>query len=299
MRGGGLRAQSKIDFSTPAWYTKGQYIISNSSHGMPVEQRGKKHGAFFENEFARKLVATLLGVFLVYSIVFLAARIRNELQAYRFIGQSPKSERTIHIEADAKVTAVPDIGIVTMGVQMKGQTVAEVQGKSDATVRALIDKLKGLGVDPKDIQTTNYNIYPKTQWTEERGEEPDGYEVNQQVTIKIRDLSKAGAVLALAGDVGANIVQGVQFTIDDPETYRSQARDLALQKAGEKAVKLARALGVSLVSIVSYNEFEADGKEFGGMLYSMRADGLGGGPAPFESGSADVVMRVSVTYEIQ
>lgn len=262
---------------------------------MPVEQKGKR-GPFFEHEFSRKLIATLAGVLLAYGVVFLGALIRNTIQEYRFIGQAPKSERTIHVEAEAKVTAVPDIAVVTMGVQIKGETVAEVQGKSDATVGALIAKLKELGIEAKDIQTTNYNIYPKVKWTQEKGEEPDGYEANQQVTIKIRDLNQTGSVLALAGTVGANTVQGVQFMIDDPENFRSQARDEALRKAGQKARDLARSLGVSLVDVVSYNEFDANGSDFGGYL---RADGFGGGGAPVQSGSTDVVMRVSVTYEIQ
>jgi hypothetical protein len=267
---------------------------------MPVDKTTKAKGEYgVGDEAIRKIFLTLCGILIAYAIVFVGTLIRNNIVSYGFIGQAPKNERTILVEADGRAVAVPDVALVTMGVLLKAPTVAEVQEKTDAVIKTLAEKVKILGVDPKDIQTTNYTIYPKTKWTEEKGEEPDGFEASEQVTIKVRDLSKAGAVLALAGDVGANTVQGMQFKIDDPEKYRNEARVLALRKAQEKAAALSRALGVSVVRVVSYNEFEVDGKGFD-MLYRATAEGMGGGgAAPVESGSMDITMRVLITYEIR
>lgn len=249
-------------------------------------------------QFSKKILLTFFGVFLVYGVVFLGTLIRNNIRVYETIGNAPKPERTVSVEGEGKVTAVPDIGVVRMGVISKGDSVAAVQGESDTIVSGLIGGLKKLGISEKDIQTTDYRIYPKIVYTQEKGEEQRGFEASQSVTVKIRDLSKASAVLELASTFDINDVQGVDFRIDDPDVYRMQARDLAFVKAAEKARRLADLLGVRLVSVVSYSEYEP-GTDFG-PLYAERSGLGGGGASPaVEQGSHDIVMRVNIIYEIR
>lgn len=250
-------------------------------------------------EFAKKILLTLAGILLVYAIVLLGTMIQNNLRSYDTIGYAGKQERTLSVDAEAKVMAVPDTGVVTMGVVVKGDTVAAAQKEGDERMGSLIAALKALGIESADIQTTDYRIYPKIKYTPDKGEEQDGFEAVQSVTVKIRDLGKASAVLELVSRFGVNIVQGVHFVIDDPEVYRTQARDLALQKAKGKAQRLASSLGVRIESVVAYNEYEPGTPPDFGLLYAERG-GVGGAPAPaVEQGSAEVVMRVSITYEIR
>lgn len=249
-------------------------------------------------EFTRKIMLTLLGILLVYIIILVGSIIRNNLQKYNFIGRSDRAERTITIQGIGKVTAKPDIAVTSMGMISSAKTVSEAQQKNTTIMNKLIEKLKALGIDAKDIQTTNYNIYPQYDYLQDKGQVLRGYEVNQSVTIKIRDLTKANQVLALAGEVGTNNVSGLQFTIDDDEVYKVEARKLALDKIAEKAKTLTRLLGVKVVGVVSYNEYEGGG----GLMKSYDGLGIGGGgvPAPsIESGSADVVINASVTLEIR
>lgn len=253
-----------------------------------------------ENCFGRKIILTLVGILLVYIVIFVGTLIRNNLQKYNFIGKADRMERTITVQGLGKVTAKPDIAVTTMGMISNAATVAEAQQKNTDTMNKLIEKLKALGIDAKDIQTTNYNIYPQYNYTEEKGQELKGYEVNQSVTVKIRDLAKANQVLALAGEVGANSVGGLQFTIDDDDVYKAEARKLALEEVAEKSKALINMLGVKVIGIVAYSEYEGGGSP---MYMKSMAEGIGGGnavPAPsIESGSMDVTMNVSVTLEIE
>lgn len=249
--------------------------------------------------FAHKIFATLLGILLLYAIVLLGTMIRNNLQEYNFIGKADTQERTITLQAEGKVTATPDIAVTTMGMTADGETVAEAQEKNTKVMNTLIERLKDLGVDEKDLQTTNYNIYPQYNYTEDEGRILIGYQVSQSVTVKIRDLSNANQVLALAGEVGANSVSGLSFTIDDNDVYKDQARDKALKKISEKAQALSKSLGVKFASIISYNEYE-NGGIVPFALYESKSFGIGGGASPtIETGSTDVVMNVSVVFEIQ
>ncbi len=249
--------------------------------------------------FCRILYYTLGAILVVYLIVLLGVLIRNQMQEFKFIGQADKQERTISIQGQGKVTARPDVAVTTMGMIAEGETVAEAQEQNTEVMNNLIDRLKSLGITEEDIQTTNYNIYPRYDYTEEKGRELSGYQVSQNVTIKIKDLSKANQILALAGEVGANTVSGLEFTIDDKEKYKNQARMKALSDAGEKARFLSRVLGVNMVSVVSYNEHE-QGEAQPELYRSMAVDGLGGGAEPqIESGSEEVIMNVNIVFEIR
>jgi uncharacterized protein YggE len=121
------------------------------------------------------------------------------------------------------------------------------------------------------------------------------------VQVKIRDLSKIGGILAAAGEVGANQVSGVAFTIDEPESLRQQAREKAMENALTKAQALAQKAGVKLGKLVSFNEYNSSPTSY---YKSYEAYGLGGSasqaaPAPsVEAGSLDITINVNLTYEI-
>ena len=248
------------------------------------------------SDMGHKLMCTLLGILLVYSIVFIGTLIRNNIRKYHTIGRAEKTERTITVEADGKVTVSPDIALTTMGMSAESKTVAEAQKKNTEVMNKLLEKLNALGVDKKDVQTINYSIYPTYDY-KDGVQVIRGYQVDQSVTIKIRDLTKANDVIALAGDVGANSVGGLQFTVDDREIYKAKARDMALKKVAQKRAALARSLGVRLSSIVSYNEYDGGQNGYGdygkgGMAPMSTAPGL-------EHGTNEISIHVGVTFEVQ
>lgn len=248
--------------------------------------------------FARKVLLTLVGILLVYVIVLFGTMIRNNMQKYYYIGKADKAERMITVEAQGKVAVKPDLGVTTMGMTADGKTVAEAQKKNTEVMNKLLARLKDLGVAEKDIQTANYNVYPQYDYTDGKSV-LSGYQVSQNVTVKIRDLAKADQILGLAGEVGANSVSGLQFTFDDSEAYKSQARDLALKKIADKTKVLSQQLGVRFTGVVSYNEYSGDNNIYYPMKYA--ADGIGGGMAApeIQPGTNDVLMNVSVTFEIK
>jgi len=233
----------------------------------------------------------------------LGTMIRNNMQEYIYIGQADKMERTIYIDATAKVVAKPDIAVTTMGMVNEGKTVQEAQTANNSVMSKLTEKLKEMGVEDKDIQTTNYNIYPLYNYTE-NGRVLRGYEVRQDVTVKIRDLEKANEVLSLAGELGANNISGLQFIIDDPEVYKNEAREEALKKLAEKAQTLSKLLGVRFGKVVSYNEYSGDNTPYYNVMKSSAMYDLAGGVvnesiSSVESGSTEVNMTVSITFQIR
>jgi len=249
---------------------------------------------------ARKIFLTLLGILLVYVIVWMATLIRNNMVSYDRIGEADRPERSITISADAKVTAAPDIAMTSIGMISRGKTVAEAQQENTKVMNVLIEKMGGLGIAADDIQTTNYNIYPQYTYSETGVQTLSGYEVNQMVQVKIRDVQKANQVLAAAGEVGANNVGGLQFTIDNKDVYLAEAREKALQNVSDKKGALEKSLGLRLGSVISYYESEGGNNGYAGYDKAMSAESAMGGAAPtIQSGSMDVVMNINVTYEVR
>ena len=250
-------------------------------------------------QICKMVFGALFAILLVYGIVYMGILIRNGMQEFNYIGQADRMERSINIQGEGRVTAKPDVAVTTMGTISEGQTVAEAQAGNTEIMNTLVSKLKSLGILEDDIQTTNYNIYPQYNYTSEKGRELSGYQVTQNVTVKMRDLGKANQVLALAGEVGANNVSGLEFTIDDREVYKDKAREAALEDAGKKAKMLSESLGVKMVSVVSYDEYEGGGYDYE-PYRALAYEGLGGGMAPdIESGSMEVVMNINITFEIR
>lgn len=273
---------------------------TESDHSMHSckNERCEKHG--WCGWVGKKLLVTFFGILVVYLIVFLGVLIRNEVRKYDFIGQADKAERTIRVEAEGKVSVKPDVAMTTMGVTTESPTVAEAQQKNTEVVNKLISRVKELGVDAADIQTRDYSVYPAYNYPTD-GSKPElrGYTISQNVAIKIRDLTKSSAVLALAGEVGATNVSGLEFTIDDKDSYLEAARTDALKKVNDKARALASMLGLNLASIVSYDEYESSPTPYyGAKLYDM---GMGGAESmpQIEAGTNDVVLRVGVTFELK
>ncbi len=229
----------------------------------------------------------------------LGTLVANNLKSYQYIGKPTAERDTIAISGQGKVTGIPDIATIDVGLLTEKSDVKSAQKENTDKMNRLIANLKSLGVDSKDIQTSYYNIYPQYDWPNGK-QVLRGYQVSQGVSVKIRNLTKIGDILAAAGEGGANQVSGLSFNIDDPEALRQEARIKALENAKEKAEALARVAGVDLGKIVSFSEYAetpySSYKALDGLGYG------GGGEAAtptVESGSMDVIINVTVSYEIK
>ncbi len=246
------------------------------------------------------VLACLVGIFVIILAIFFVFKIRNAAREYGYIGRAPLTQYTITIDGEGKVTATPDVAVISLGVQSDAKTVKAAQGDNSQKMNDIVKSVKSAGVKDADVQTTNYNIYPKYSYNQNRGtSDIVGYTVSQSVTVKVRNLDSVGGILFKAGELGANQVGGVQFTVDNPENLKVQAREKAIENARTKANVLFDKLGLKPGRIVSYNE-SGPGSVY--PVYMKEASyGIGGGaPAPsIETGSLDITVGVSLTFEIK
>ena len=246
-----------------------------------------------------KAALKILMALLVFSlVVYVYTLTRNNLKQYHYIGKAATQQNTITISGEGKVTAAPNIATTEIGLVTEKKDVSSAQKENTEKMNKLIAAVKSTGLEDKDIQTTQYQIYPKYDYSAGKSN-IIGYTVSQSVTVKIRDLSKISTVLAKAGEAGANQVSSPTFTIDEPESLRAQAREKALKNAREKAETLAKMLGVKILKVASFSEYNQSQPL---PLYARSAEAFdmgGGAPAPdIQTGTMDVNVGVNVVYEI-
>ena len=223
----------------------------------------------------------------------------NEAKQHKFIGV-PIERNTITVSGEGKVVGIPDVALIDLGMTIERPKVADAQKENTRVMNELIAKLKTMGVDPKDIQTTSYTVYPSYDWNNGK-QTLRGYTVSQNVHVKVRNLEKVGDIIGTAGELGANQIGGIQFSVDEPEELKEQARLEAIENAKEKARDLAQAADVKLVRVVSFQE--SYNQPVPMPYYDKMALGMGGAEAAqapsVEAGSNEIVANVTLTYEIQ
>jgi uncharacterized protein len=164
-------------------------------------------------------------------------------------GSLSGQQEGIWVSGEGKVTAVPDVAIISLGIEAQSLTVAEGQTQAAAAMEKVMTALKSNGVAEKDIKTQSFSIQKVTKWDNNKQEDIFvGYRVTNMVTAKVREVAKAGAVIDAVTVAGGDLtrINSIGFTVDNPASYYTDARKLAVSDATAKAKQLAELAGVKL-----------------------------------------------------
>lgn len=214
-------------------------------------------------------------------------------------GEAALSANTIAVTGTGHVTGTPDTLIVDLGVQVLRPTVGEATGEAARLAQAVIDALKAQGVAAKDIQTTNYSIWPEYDYRND-SQELRGYRVNNTVSAKVRDLDKAGDVIDAATAAGGDdaIVNSIRFDLEADGELITAAREAAWSDAKAKADQLAGLAGVQLGAAISISETSSPAPP--PIMYAQAASEAALDSAtPIQAGEASVSVVVTVQFAIQ
>lgn len=205
--------------------------------------------------------------------------------------------RSLNVSGTGRVTLVPDIATINIGVRTESEKVTDALDGNTAQANAISNVLQDLGVEEKDIQTSNFNVYPTERYDPMTGQVEGRYfVVENTVNVTVRNLSSLGEVLSAVVEAGANTIYGINFNVDDRNAAIAEARQLAIADAQAKAQTIAEAAGVQLGELININVYEGGGP----IAYY---DGLGGALAeasvPIAAGTLTISMECNLTYEIK
>jgi uncharacterized protein YggE len=202
-----------------------------------------------------------------------------------------KLEMLVTVTGEATVAAAPDAAVIRLGVSSQGKTARAASDANAKDMTVVLAAIKESGVADRDIQTTSLSLQPQYDPKQTGAARLIGFQVNNQVTIKIRDVGKLSTVLDRAIAAGANEMSGIEFVVSEQEKLLDQARAAAIADARHKAELYANAAGMKIGRVVAISE---EGSAPPRPYQSMRA-GVAPAIAPGEQTLRAVV---TVSYEL-
>lgn len=163
---------------------------------------------------------------------------------------------SLTVVGTGEVTARPDLAVLQVGVVTQAPSAAKALQANNEAMSRLLKTLTARGIAEKDIQTSNFHVAPR--YRQGRQGEPThevvGYQVSNQVRVKVRPLTTLGPLLDELVGEGANQVHGIQFSVTEPNRLLDEARRKAVADARHKAELYASAAGIKLGRVLLMQE---------------------------------------------
>jgi uncharacterized protein YggE len=231
-----------------------------------------------------KILRIVIAALLVLALVALAGTGKPEAAG----GADDQRTEGITVTGVGTIEAVPDEAEFSLGVTTKGATARLALGENSERMQRLLAALKAAGVAARDLQTQDVSVSPAYRPNE-------GYTASNSVSVRIRDLDRAGEILDTASRAGATNVYGPSLTRADRDGFEQNALERAVDNARKRAEALGRAAGVDVGTVTSITETTE-----GGYAYSDRlALGAPASEAPIEKGTEEITASVTVTFAIR
>lgn len=167
-------------------------------------------------------------------------------------------ENTISVQWDGKVFVTPDILALSINIEETKPTTAEAQKEVNKKVNQIKEIIKNYKIKNSDVQSKNINVYPEYDY-KDTWRTLLWYRANHQLEIKIKgaNLENEGVGGKLIDEISKIwwvIINNISYDIEDKTPYYTQARELAMEKANQKAKELAKVAGVKLLKPISISE---------------------------------------------
>jgi uncharacterized protein YggE len=281
-RGAGGRISKRLDFQLKL------SIYSN-------------HGVIFPGEVTMKRALWPLVVLLLITLIVVMAGCDSITSpGIRSTTAGTSGQNTgIWVTGEGKVTVVPDIAVLSVGVEAQADTVEKAQSDASGAMSAVKSELDARGIDAKDIKTRYFSISPVMNYVPDKGsQELVGYLVTNMLTVKVRKVEDTGAIIDAVAKAGGDFIRidSISFTVDDPTPYQKQAREKALADARDKAKQIADGASLKLGAPTYINETGSN------YPYPVTVDyesKVAGGGTSISPGETTVTVTLQVAYAIK
>lgn len=201
------------------------------------------------------------------------------------------AERSITVTGEATVSVAPDNANIRLGVTSQGKNAREASEANARQMTNVLAAIREAGVADRDVQTSRLSLQPQYEQGKAGPARLLGFQVTNQITIRIRDIDKFPGILDRAITAGANEMSGIEFVVSEQSKLLDQARDDAVSDARRKAELYAKAAGVKLGPVTSITEEGSSPPR--PVVQAMRASAV-----PVAPGEQLLRAAVTVTFEL-
>jgi len=226
------------------------------------------------------------------------------LFSFSTVVSADEASPRIKVSGEGSVSLVPDMAILELAVTREAKTARAALDANSAAMSEVLEEMEDEGIAERDLQTSNFSIqpkyfYPKPQSSGAR-QPPKivGYTVRNSLTVRVRDISRVGAILDKSVNLGVNEGGSIRFANDDPSEATSVARSKAVKNAMEKAETLAGAAGVELGRVLEISERSTNPQPRPMARMAMMEAASSDAAVPVASGENSYKVVVNMEYEI-
>lgn len=195
----------------------------------------------------KKSLKRVLGIFVAGALTFSAFSV-SALAA-------ETASRTITVSGTGIVKVAPDTADINFTVETTEKKSDEAQTKNAKITEDVYNALKSKGILEKDIKTSGYYVYPVYNYDESsKLDKLIGYTATNRFTVTTKQIDKVGEIIDTAVKAGATSSSGISFYVEDPNKFYGDALNSAVVNASKSANSIAKALGVTLTSVVNVTE---------------------------------------------
>jgi hypothetical protein len=202
----------------------------------------------------------------------------------------------LDISAYGEIKAAPDMARITLGVTNQASSAADAAQANAQQINQVLAALRGLGATDRDIQTSGLSLNPAYAYLNNEPPKLTGYKASNIVTVTVGDLAKLGPIVDAISQAGANEINGIVFTLKDPQAAEDEARRRAIKALAAKAALYAEATGYRVSRLITLREGGEPGPAPSLQIAAVAARTFA--PTPVQPGELDIRVQVSGAYEL-
>ncbi|HET6379067.1 MAG TPA: SIMPL domain-containing protein [Methylocella sp.] len=205
----------------------------------------------------------------------------------------------------ASAEVVPDMATVIAGVDTERPNAADAARENARAAQAIVSEIKGQGIDPRDIKTLSVTLTPVYDEVRDANgyvtkRTLRGYLAHNSLSVRVRNVQKAGALAGQLMAKGANSLEAIEFDYSQKESRYDALRGEAVRDALRKANFYVNGLGIKLGPVL---EIATEGPAprpapsaaSPRMLAAARTEAAA---VPIEPGVETLRIEVQVTWQI-
>ena len=208
----------------------------------------------------------------------------------------PIAGTLLDVNAQGRTTRTPDVATIRAGVVAAAPTAAAALSDQAERMARVLQALRRAGVADRDIATATVGLQPQYVYQDKEPPRITGYQATNSVSVRFRDVKRAGTILDTLVASGANQIDGPDLSIDQPDSALDEARLDAMRRARARAELYAKAAGLRVVRIVSINEGAAMDDGPRPPIAYARLAAAEAAPTQIAPGERDVTVAVNVRF---
>jgi len=229
------------------------------------------------------------------------------LAVFLLIGCTIKQEKqsTILVSGLGTVLVQPDMAQMNINFSYTAQTTQQAKREVDIKMQQIMDILKGDNIEDKDIKTVSLSYDRETEYRDGRNV-LIGQRAQQTITVTINDIAnnpnRLPELLDKLTAIDRVSIRNIIFDTKDKTELFRQSRELAYQKALDKANQYAKLSGQKIVKVLTISEernrdvyrvVSQSNVAYGDVTSAREA------ATPLPTGEQEVTSEVTVTFLIK